>query len=927
MSRTFWNWLVGFAVAVAVPWPAFALSSIAFHYGADAPLDALKAFDVAVVDPDHGFDPVAYRGPDGARSGSELFAYVSVGEVQPSRAFAKDIPAAWRIGANLTWGSMLIDQRADGWPAFFAERVVGPLWARGWRGFFLDTMDAYQLAGAQADPAAQQRGIVTLVRRLRSRFPGIRLIANRGFELLPEIAGELEGVAAESLFRGYAADTRTYREVPDADRAWLTDQLRAVRERWKLAAIAIDYVPPVERALARDTAQRIRALGFVPWVADGGLATLGVSSVEVVPRHVAILYDGREAPGLHYRSAHRYIEMPLNYFGYVADYFDIRQPLPTLDRGRYAGVVTWFGGQIPVAQQARYRAWLLDTMESGLRVAVFDAPGFAADAAFARATGLRPTPAPVGKLTLAQRHAAIGFEIEPPLDRRRLVGLHLDEGASESWARLHDEKGQRYDAVAITRWGGFALGSYAVVEISTTLEAARWVVDPFRFLQAALALPEVPMPETSSDAGRRMLFAHVDGDGFPSHAEFAGSPYAAQVMVDEVVRRYPIPHALSVIEAEVAPDGLYPKDSAALEAIARRAFALPNVEIATHTYSHPFKWGKVEAHDATTDDDADYHLNVPGYVPSLEREITASAEYVRKRLAPPGKPVGILLWSGDAAPSEAALDEAARAGLINMNGGYTRATLANPTLTEVSPLGARLGHRFQVYAPIMNENVYTNLWRGPFYGFRRVIETFRMTGEPRRIKPIDLYYHTYAASKPASLRALREAYDWAMAQPTRPVFPSEFIHIATDFNDVVVARDLADGRYLVRGLGALRSLRAPAALGVPQMASSSGLAGWADGVDGRYLILAGSEARLAFGAQAAAPHLAGANGGVSAVDKSERGLRFALRGHLPLEFDLADAGGCRVSAGHQSLSPQAAGTLQRFHLADAAATIDISCRQ
>ncbi len=926
MSETIGKWLCVFVLAACLSQPVFALSSIAFHYGADAPLDELKAFDVAVVDPDHNFDPVAYRGPEASPSGSELFAYVSVGEVQPSRAFAKDIPANWRLGTNKTWASILIDQRAAGWPAFFAERVVAPLWAKGWRGFFLDTMDSYQLGGTQADPAAQQRGIVSLIHTLRSRFPGIRLISNRGFELLPQIAGDLEGVAAESLFRGYVHDTRSYREVPEADRAWLGDQLRAVRERWKLAAIAIDYAPPTDRALMRDTARRIREAGFIPWVADGTLGTLGVSSVEVMPRHIAVMVDGREATTLHYRSAHRFAEMPLNYFGYVADYFDVNKPLPVLDPGRYAGIVSWFGGQLAPESQVRYRKWVLDQIAAGLRIAVFEGPGFAADAAFARATGLVRVPAPVGKLTLERRHEAVGFEIEPPMNRRRVVGVRIEDGAGESWARLRDEQGRLYDAVAITRWGGFALGSYAVIEISTTLEASRWVVDPFRFLKAALALPDLPMPETTSDAGRRMLFAHIDGDGFPSRAEFAGSPYAAEVMVDQLISRYPIPHALSVIEAEVAPDGLYPKDSPALEAIARRGFALPNVEIATHTYSHPFKWRKVEAGDASADEDADYHLDVPGYVPSLAREITASAEYIRKRLAPPGKPVGILLWSGDAVPSVAALDEAASAGLLNMNGGNTRATAANPTMTEVSALGARLGGRFQVYAPVMNENVYTNLWRGPFYGFRRVVETFRMTGELRRIKPIDIYYHTYAASKPASLRSLREAYDWAMSQTTRPVFPSEFIRIATDFNRVALARDVVDGSYLLRGLGTLRSLRAPAALGEPKLAGSKGLAGWAAGPDGHYLILADTQARIAFGAARNGPRLAGANAGVSALATMPTGMRFTLRGHGPLEFDLAGAEGCRVSAGRRELSPRPLGALQRFRLDDAAATIDLSCR-
>ena len=96
-------------------------------------------------------------------------------------------------------------------------------------------------------------------------------------------------------------------------------------------------------------------------------------------------------------------------------------------------------------------------------------------------------------------------------------------------------------------------------------------------------------------------------------------------------------------------------------------------------------------------------------------------------------------------------------------------------VTGTATLGIRLGEHFQAYAPIMNENVFTNLWTGPFYGFERVIETFRFTGSPRRIKPIDIYYHTYSATKRASLNALHKVYSWALAQPIRPVFPSEFV--------------------------------------------------------------------------------------------------------------------------------------------------------
>ena len=215
--------------------------SIAFHYGANAPLDELHAFDIAVVDPDHGFDPVAYRTP-----GNELFAYVSVGEVHPSRPYADQIPPAWRLATNVAWGSIVIDQRQAAWREFFYAKIIAPSWARGYRGFFLDTLDSYTLGGIKADLAAQQAGLVSLIKGLKQRFPGIRLIANRGFELMPHVAGDIEAVAAESLFAAWDASRQTYRPVPEQDRAWLLARFEEVKRRG-IPVIAIDYVAPGDR--------------------------------------------------------------------------------------------------------------------------------------------------------------------------------------------------------------------------------------------------------------------------------------------------------------------------------------------------------------------------------------------------------------------------------------------------------------------------------------------------------------------------------------------------------------------------------------------------------------------------------------------------------------------------------------------------------
>jgi hypothetical protein len=861
---------------------AAAPPSVAFFYGANPPLEELAAFDAVVLEPSHS--NAAPGGKD-----TTWFAYVSVGEVEKSRSYFADLPAAWQVGGNPAFGSVVIDQAQPDWPAFFASRVVQPLWDLGWRAFFLDTLDSYHLVAKTPEARARQEaGLVAVVKALRARFPGVRLFFNRGFEILPQVHAEAWGVAAESLYRAYDHGAKAYREVSAQDRAWLAGQLARVRDGYKLPAVVIDYVPPAGRELARATARRIAADGFIPWVANPGLDQLGVGALEVMPRRVLLLYEKRGADQLVYMDAHRLAAMPLEWLGYVPEYRDIAEPLPQgVLAGRYAGIVAWLTDESPAAE--RLYPWLRRQMQDGVRVAFFTSFGFRLDAARSDALGLSlaQLSRQPANLTVSRRDPVMGFEHAPGPDRRAFLPVTLKQG--QALFSLAGDKGERMDAVAFTDWGGYALSPYDVITLPGS-GSKRWVLDPFAFLSRALALPAMPVPDVTSESGRRLLLVHVDGDGFPSRAERPGAPFAAQVLLDEILQRYRVPQTISVIEGEIAARGLHPKDSPALEAIARRIFALPQVEMASHTLSHPFRW---QAAAGNLPGDAyQYSLALPGYRYDVRAEISGSLQYINETLAPPGKRARLLLWSGDCNPDELPLEEAARAGALNMNGGDTTITRADPTLTRVAPQGIPRGRHFQVYAPNQNENVYTGLWRGPYYGYERAIETFELTELPRRLKPVNIYYHMYSTTKAASLAALHKVYRWALAQPLHPVHATEYAQRVLDFRRAVVARS-PDG-WRVTGLGSIRTVRAPAALGVPGAAA----AGHALHAGHTYALLAAARADLHYAPAApAGPRISGANARITRFERSGRDARVSLAGHVPIEFTLeggADRARCEV---------------------------------
>src|SRR6185436_7226346 len=219
-----------------------------------------------------------------------------------------------------------------------------------------------------------------------------------------------------------------------------------------------------------------------------------------------------------------------------------------------------------------------------------------------------------------------------------------------------------------------------------------------------------------------------------------------------------------------------------------------------------------------------FFLDIPGYQFDLRTEIGGSIDYINERLAPKGKRVRVFLWPGDANPSPEALALTYAAGVRNLNGGETMVNSSRRSLTRVGPVGIPRGPWYQVYAPVQNENLYTNLWTGPYYGFERVIETFELTDRPLRLKPISLYYHSYSASKRASLAALHKVYQWALARPVMNVYASEYVDRVLDFRSATVARD--GDAWVVRAGQHLRELRAPAELGPPDLEASAGVAGY-----------------------------------------------------------------------------------------------------
>ena len=251
-----------------IVWPgaSSAAPAVALYYGQSTPIKEFRAFDMVVVEPDH--NQALQQLP-----GTDQYAYVSVAEVQASRPYYADIPAQWKLARNGAWKSDVIDQTPPEWADFFARRVIAPLWDRGYRGFFLDTLVSYRLA-INFDEKAQQQGLVRVIETLHQRFPGIKLVLNRGFEIVPQVRDKIQMVAAESLYQAWNANSQRYEEVSETDRNWLLGQPQVGHPLQVLTSSAVGFRTTISSIVGIRYSCLCRFLTFFldhPFVGEGGL--------------------------------------------------------------------------------------------------------------------------------------------------------------------------------------------------------------------------------------------------------------------------------------------------------------------------------------------------------------------------------------------------------------------------------------------------------------------------------------------------------------------------------------------------------------------------------------------------------------------------------------------------------------------------------
>jgi uncharacterized protein (TIGR01370 family) len=220
----------------------------ACYYADSAPLSTLTKFDLLVFDSDShpAIAPLKERG-------KTVVGYLSIGEVNATRSYYTEARAQNLVLAeNKNWkNSFFVDVRNPQWSRRVLEDLIPKILFRGFDGVFLDTVD--NAPYLEATEPQRYRGMadamVTLIKAIRQNYPNIKIVVNRGFDILPKIEGDIDMVLGESIVESQVA------------------ALKELKKRQpSVTILTLDYVDPKDRNAVIQAYRRQRANGFNPYV-------------------------------------------------------------------------------------------------------------------------------------------------------------------------------------------------------------------------------------------------------------------------------------------------------------------------------------------------------------------------------------------------------------------------------------------------------------------------------------------------------------------------------------------------------------------------------------------------------------------------------------------------------------------------------------
>ncbi len=602
-----------------------------------------------------------------------------------------------------------------------------------------------------------------------------------------------------------------------------------------------------------------------------------------INRNILAVIDSNEINEDFDNHIYKWAAMPLNHLGYKLTYVDVSKRLPTEEEmKKFPVIMSWFTDN-KLRGASEYAKWLTRQLRKGKKALIMGEFGFDFDEkmehvqqdvldAFYRAFNISFSPDQSTQSPLLIEVAysdpkIMGFERKLKGDLINFENIKVRDKQAKVYLKLkRKDTGTVSDTIFIHSKGAFVLPGYATY-LNPVDYKASWYLNPFKFFEIALNA-NFPRPDFTTLSGMRIFYNQIDGDGVRNVSLIDKKTPSGEMLYKEVFTKYELPISASTVVGDIL---LAPSlEKKPLINFFKKLYELPNIEPASHGWAHPYVWRKRDESPMAT--------RTERYVYSPQQEIGDAIAYMNENLVPKNKQVDLFLWTGDCEPDYQALKYTYEHNIKQINGGDTRLDDKYPSYTNVSPLFRPVGDLKQHLTAGSNEILYTNEWEGPFYGLKYVLETFKRTESPKRVVPINVYYHFYLAEHQVAIDSIYEIYDWVLEQEFSPIFTSQYYDVQTGFLSFRINK-LSANQWVVYQNNALRTIRLDDYTGYVDVARSQGVAGFNRHNNSLYVHLDnGEESRIVFTKNKPnQPYLVKANGIVEQWKASSNKASFNLR--------------------------------------------------
>ncbi len=236
------------------------------YYGEALPSDRFIDYDLIVFD-SRAHPPLRPL----QNRGKILLGYLSVGEAEKYR---HDFSTIEEMGAlleeNPEWPDhFVVDMRNRQWVKYLIEVKIPGILHRGFDGLMLDTIDSalYLWEKDKIKYAGMDQAAIDLIGAIRQHYPDIKIMVNRGFQVLPKVAPSIDMVLAESIMVDFKNNSTEAKYFPESVTEGVVSIITGAKKvNNDLKVYSLDYWPIADEAEVKNIYMKQRERGYVPYV-------------------------------------------------------------------------------------------------------------------------------------------------------------------------------------------------------------------------------------------------------------------------------------------------------------------------------------------------------------------------------------------------------------------------------------------------------------------------------------------------------------------------------------------------------------------------------------------------------------------------------------------------------------------------------------